>query len=307
MSILEALLRDLPLSAMDLVQLVRTAPHRYKVYSIPKRSGKGDRVIAQPAAEVKLLQRWIVENVLVDYPVHDVAVAYREGVGIKHNALRHVKNRFLLKMDFKDFFPSINAAHFELHTRKYAPQYLEDVLILTNILFRAPKGTRDRILSIGAPSSPVVSNSIVYDFDVAMSELAQKHDVTYTRYADDLVFSTNAPSVLRDLHKQVVQVSKSVDYPRLTINEDKTIFASKKVNRIITGLVLSNEGRVSIGWEKKRALRNLVYRFEQGNLAQDKIEWLRGYLAFVRDVEPELFLSLKAKAGARGRSALFGG
>ena len=148
MMLLDLLLRDLPFSKSELITLLRTAPHRYKIYGVPKRSGKGFRVIAQPSPEIKVLQRWVTTHVLSKYPIHSAAMAYRPNIGIRENAAKHVRQRFLLKMDFKDFFPSIKALDFEQHTQKYAPEFVEDIAVLTHVLFRKPKKTTDFILSI---------------------------------------------------------------------------------------------------------------------------------------------------------------
>src|SRR5258707_11483683 len=90
----------------DVRRIMASAPVRYKVYSIPNRNG-GHRVIAQPAREVKLLQRALVLILLKDLPVHPCAKGYREHLSILDNALPHAGHRPILKMDLKDFFPSI--------------------------------------------------------------------------------------------------------------------------------------------------------------------------------------------------------
>ena len=64
-------------------------------------------MIHHPARELKTLQRWLLRRVISDFPVHSAAVAYRNGVTIWDNALAHVRNHFLLRMDLTDFFPSI--------------------------------------------------------------------------------------------------------------------------------------------------------------------------------------------------------
>ena len=102
--------------------LVRSAPHRYKTYPIPKRKAGEFRIIAQPAREVKALQYWVMHHVLSRFAVHPAATGYREGLNIADNALRHVKSRFLLKLDFKDFFPSIKAHDFRQYIEKRAPE-----------------------------------------------------------------------------------------------------------------------------------------------------------------------------------------
>lgn len=306
MSVFDLLLRDLPFSRSELMNLVRSAPHRYKVYGVPKRSGKGFRLIAQPSPEVKLLQRWIAAHVLVKYPIHSAAMAYRANISIRENAAKHVRQRFLLKMDFKDFFPSIKASDFEQHTQKYAAEFSGDIAPLSHILFRKPKKTADLVLSIGAPSSPVVSNTIVYDLDVEISRYTSGNRIIYTRYADDLIFSTNDRDVLKELYEFVKNACGRLNYPQLTLNFEKTVFSSKKWNRTVTGLVLSNDQKVSIGWEKKRELRLQIHRYLMGKLAAEDVAKLRGYLAFVRDVEPTLFEKCRSKIPAARHSELFG-
>jgi RNA-directed DNA polymerase len=90
--------------------LVRSANHRYKVYSIPKRSGAGTRQIAHPSRELKVIQSWMSVRLFRDLPVHASVYSYRQGLGIRQNAEAHKRNRFLLRLDFRDFFPSITRA-----------------------------------------------------------------------------------------------------------------------------------------------------------------------------------------------------
>ena len=104
-SILEQMCHDLMLPRSTVEHLMQSAPHRYKVYDIPKRSGHGMRTIAQPAREVKRLQYWVLANCLADVPVHEAATAYREGLNTRSNAEVHVRNPYLLKLDFRNFFP----------------------------------------------------------------------------------------------------------------------------------------------------------------------------------------------------------
>lgn len=306
MRIFDRLLVELPFSRIELYNLIRTAPHRYKVYKIQKRSGKGDREIAQPTPELKALQRWVATHILSEYPIHHAAVAYRPHIGIKDNAKRHSRQQYLLKMDFQDFFPSIKADDFARHTEKYAPNYKDDIAVLQHILFRKPKHSNDVILSIGAPSSPLVSNTIGYDFDTLISDYVQSQKIVYTRYADDLIFSTNERGALRDTYEYVKAACKQLNYPTLTINFDKTVFSSKKWNRTVTGLVISNDQKVSIGWEKKRELRIRIHYYLTKKLSPEETANLRGYLAFVRDVEPALFEKLKNKVPIDQRPDLFG-
>ena len=104
-NLLAGMLRDLPFSQDELRQLIATAPYRYKVYQIPKRQPGEFRTIAQPSKEIKLVQRWLINVWLANIPIHNSATAYRSGKSIKEHAAIHAGTRFLLKMDYKDFFP----------------------------------------------------------------------------------------------------------------------------------------------------------------------------------------------------------
>lgn len=305
MSLVQRLLLDLPFSTSELNVLLRTAPYRYKRYRIPKRSGEGYRQIAQPSQEIKLIQHWVLRYVLCEYPVHQAATAYRKGMSIRHNAATHATQRFMLKMDFSDFFPSIRAVDFIAHTSKYAPRYESDALLLKNLMFYRDPDKSGLVLSIGAPSSPAVSNSILFDFDTDIAQFAADHKIVYTRYADDLTFSTHEPELLKEAHRKVVKTCQDLRYPVLGVNHEKTIFASTRGNRTVTGLVLTNDGKVSVGWDKKRAVRTAIHRYAMGRLSEEETSALKGYLSFLRDVEPQLFVKFRTKASDSVRHALF--
>lgn len=103
----QRLLARSPFSEHELIVLIATASSRYKVHYIEKRSGRGRRLIAQPTREIKFLQRMLVKHELGALPIHEAAMAYRAGLSIADHARPHAGGRYLLKLDFKDFFPSI--------------------------------------------------------------------------------------------------------------------------------------------------------------------------------------------------------
>lgn len=300
MTILTSLSEKLLISVEELKAFVNTAPYRYKVYSIPKRSGRGVRIIAQPTDVLKLMQRMALESHLEGLPVHECATAYREGVGIKDNAKAHVKNKYLLKMDFSDFFPSIGPSDLIKHVKKYKGKLpREDAYALKKLFFWARKKDPEHVhrLSIGAPSSPFISNTLLYDFDCKIAEKCSGLGITYTRYADDLTFTTNNQNVLFGMPALVETVCKEVEYPSLKVNTDKTVFSSKRNNRHVTGLVLTNDNKISLGHEKKRYIRSLVYRYSLGNMPDDEILSLKGMLAFAKHMEPSFFQAATRKYG----------
>lgn len=182
MSILSEMASLLAMSEYELSKFIRTAPHRYKTYSIPKRNNKGARLIAQPSKNLKYLQRLVMREYFDELPIHKAAVAYRKNIGIKENARRHAGNQFILKMDFKDFFPSIVPSVFILHLKKYlsSPLSDEDEQLIRSIFFWSKYKIDYYQLSVEAPSSPFISNTIMFYFDTELERIIGS-DIVYTR------------------------------------------------------------------------------------------------------------------------------
>jgi hypothetical protein len=291
--------RDLLISKDLLNSTIRSSPFRYKVYPIKKRSGSGDRIIAQPAKEVKRLQYWVINNILNKFKVHESATAYVKGKNILNNAKPHCNMPYILKLDFKDFFPSIKGNDFILFYRdneilEYQDSDIERII---KILFWYPKSSKELQLSIGAPSSPILSNIILFKFDSEIATYCKEKKVNYTRYADDLTFSMIEKSSRNDVKNYVSKIISQLPYPKLTLNNSKTFFGSKAYRRRVTGLIISNDNRVSIGKEKKREIRSKIFHFSKGDLARNERDKLRGILAFVRSVEPDFTKKLEEKFG----------
>src|ERR1700691_84202 len=135
--LLKTMSTDLLTPESTLVYLMRSAPYRYKVFEIDKHQTDEKRTIAQPARELKTLQYWVMENVLSSYPVHPAAMAYRKNRGILDNAKAHASRRFLLKLDFKDFFHSIRAEDFRQFLNAKSPERFtsDEASLLTRALF----------------------------------------------------------------------------------------------------------------------------------------------------------------------------
>lgn len=306
-SLLSRISSDLLIPLHDLAYLVRSAPYRYKVYEVKKRQVGKMRTIAQPAREVKALQYWVMSKILRRFPVHSSALAYRRGRSIVSNAKPHAKKRFLLKLDFTDFFHSVIAADLvRLLNINCNPEFdAEDMEHLSRILFwRKEKGS-DLVLSIGAPSSPLLSNIVMYEFDKRVFEYCRSVDAVYTRYADDLTFSTNKRDTLRAVAAEVVRLCGDLRSPRLRLNHEKTVHASRKSSRRVTGLVLTNEGTVSIGHGRKREIRAAVHHFKLGRLDDTASVSLGGSLAFINSVEPKFIRVLAKKYGKTTIRKLF--
>lgn len=306
MNMIKFVCESLCMEADDLVSFASTAPHRYKIYKIPKRSGDGTRTIAHPSKQLKFIQRLMLKELSKTLILHKSAFAYRKNISIKDNAEVHSNNKYLLKMDFKDFFPSINPSLLFNEFQKAGINWCdEDKKFISNIFFYKLRQNSPLRLSIGAPSSPLISNFIMFNFDSIIADSCNKIGINYSRYADDISFSTNVKDILFDIPNLVETTLKKEGYESIRINKDKTIFSSKAHNRHITGVTLGNDGTLSIGREKKRLLSAAIHHFSIGKEPTINISKLKGHLSFAFYIEPKFRLRMEKKYGSTTLDKLF--
>lgn len=160
---------------------------RYKRFEIPKKRG-GTREIFAPATSLKIVQQKLNQVLQSVYKVKPSAHGFVPEKSILSNAIPHVRKRFVLNLDLKDFFPSINFGRVRglfMH-----PPYNRNHEVATTL---AQICCFNGYLPQGAPTSPIVSNMICAKLDSELQRLAKEHRCTYTRYADDITFSTSRP------------------------------------------------------------------------------------------------------------------
>jgi RNA-directed DNA polymerase len=305
-SLRSRLLESFGVSEAQLNRLIARAPHTYKIYTIPKRTG-GLRTIAQPAKETKYLQYWLMENYFSKLPIHTSAMAYQKESSIKRNADAHKDNPYLAKFDFRSFFTSIKHLDLSNHFRSHLGKKLldEEIADIARISCISQPGTVGLCLSIGAPSSPILSNSIMYEFDNGVAEWCAPRSITYTRYADDLCFSTSEKGITSSIEPVIRLIAKQLTYPRLQFNSEKTTLVSMKFQRRITGLILDNTGNVSLGRERKRLVSAMIYRALNRQLSDEELLKLKGLLAFALDAEASFVDRMRLKYGSETINAIF--
>ncbi|WP_188911743.1 retron St85 family RNA-directed DNA polymerase [Salinarimonas ramus] len=285
------------LAPEELIYIGPSLPSRYREFAIMKRDGT-PRWIAHPARELKGIQRSIVRSLISQFPIHDSATAYRLGFNIRKNVEPHVRQEFIVKMDFANFFPSIRP-HDLISYLSNTQFKLSDTEIkfLTHALFWKPKKASDLRLSIGAPSSPPLSNALLYDFDVHVDALCRVNQVKYTRYADDMTFSATNTQSLEVVHKQIVRFVKEMKSPSLRLNTTKTIWLSKAHRRNVTGLIVTPNGEISIGRDRKRLISAKLHHYSLGRLGVAETKHLHGLLAFANAIEPQFVDRMRRKYG----------
>lgn len=300
-SLLTELSLALGMSSMDIMKIILTAPRRYKVYAIPKRSGVGSRIIAQPARELKTIQRHIISERLRSLRIHPAAMAYRQGRSIQDNAMSHVDKRVIMKLDFTDFFHSIVYEDLEvvLSNARFAAIRPEDWRLLRNIFFWLDP-TRNRLcLSIGAPSSPFISNVIMEPLDREFASACKQSAVVYTRYADDITLSANSIEALLAAEREIIRIVARCKRPKLSFNQEKRGIFTTAGRRLVTGLVLTPDGKISLGRDRKRQISAAVHHIATGRVVtQDHLNKTRGWLAYAMSVEPTFFETMVRKYGS---------
>lgn len=304
MNIIDSVSTALGIEHVELVKFVESAPHRYKKYLIKKRrvnkkTGLPEyRQVAQPSSLVKTFQNHVIDLIRPTIKIHNKALAYQKGTSIKKNALLHKDNQYILKMDLRNFFPSITPEILFSSLERQNIYFDEENLnFIGKLFFWCLRKNSPLRLSIGAPSSPFLSNLVMYDFDCAMSLICEPLSITYSRYADDMTFSTNMNNTLFNIPLVVENELQKIYGKTLLINKEKTVFSSKARNRHVTGIVLTNNNKISLGRNRKRCISSLVHQSSLNMLSAEKVLSLKGYISFVRDIEPEFFDRLVAKYG----------
>ena len=276
----------------------------YHHFTIPKRSG-GLRQISSPKTKLRTAQSWLLENVLIKQEMHDAAMAFCAGRSICDNAKAHAGRSIVIRLDLKDFFPSIG---FKRVKRLYEGfGYNEGVASLFALLStEAPRvamnfdgkkyhvALGDRALPQGACTSPAITNILCRTLDARLSGVAAKLGFVYTRYADDLVFSTDESEgdpVSEILH----WARKIIRECGFVINEEKVAVMRRGSRQAVTGLVVNAQD--SDGPRLSRAdlkrFRAFLHHYESEGretmtekLGRDALSYARGYLSFIHMVNP---------------------
>lgn len=272
----------------------------YSRFQIPKRKG-GFRTIASPKPKMRTAQQWVLDNILSKIPTHEAAMAFQAGKSIADNANLHLNAEVLIRIDLKDFFPSIKFGRVKGLFKSFG--YNEGVatvfgLICTDALRLSATlenkqyfvALGDRYLPQGACTSPAITNLICRKLDNRLSKLSEKLEWKYTRYADDMVFST--PQKETEL-KHILGLSKKIiGEENFEVHPDKTMVMRGHQRQTVTGVVVNND-EIRISRRDIRNFRSFLHHYEKEGhevmtkkLGKDATAYGRGYLAFVHMINP---------------------
>ena len=311
---LEQLAESMQLDPSEVLWLsyerVATTVDHYTRFEIPKRSG-GRRLISSPKPKMRIAQSWIAKNILDLLVPSQYAMAFRPGVSIVDNASPHLNSAIVVKLDLKDFFPSIGFTRIRGYF-EYIGFNPGIATILALISTDSPRvkltldgaskfiAMGERGLPQGACTSPALANLITTPLDGRLAGLSRALDSiwTYTRYADDLTFSCRDENA--DVGRLLKAIERIVGDEGFRINEAKTAVMRSPSRQVVTGLLVGDEIRLSR--RDLRRLRAFLHRCEKDGMAavslaigKDALSVARGYLAYVMMIMPDHAAELKQK------------
>ena len=304
-----ALLLGIKPSALSYILYKIDDADKYYEFQIPKRSG-GIRTIHAPIPALKAVQKRLAKH-LSDC-LEEISKArdvdkqctlshgFRRGFSISTNAKRHRNRRHVFNIDLLDFFPSI---HFG-RVRGYFIFNSEFDLNEKVATVIAQIACRNGELPQGSPCSPVISNLIGNILDVRLAKLASAYGCTYTRYADDISFSTNLRSFPRRIARRSLVVpdqwkpsKRLVGYIRRSgfdVNASKTRMSSSNSRQMVTGLVVNHIVNVPSEYLKTtramcdRLFKTGAYDYDFGPTipsAERLLEPLHGRLSYIFNIK----------------------
>src|SRR4051794_1188773 len=249
---------------------------KYTIFQIPKRNG-GHRTIKAPVQGLKLVQRRLcdlLQNCLDE--INDsknradlTAHGFMRKRSIITNARRHRRRRYVFNVDLEDFFPSINFGR----VRGFFQKDRRFSLTASVATLIAQIACHDNSLPQGSPCSPVVSNLIAHILDMRLVRLASFAGCVYSRYADDLTFSTNKHEFPRGIATPIVEKGESqlwapgdalraeIERSGFRINPSKTHLMFRHSRQQVTGLIVNE--RVGVRAEYRHNVRAMVHSLLQ--------------------------------------------
>ena len=242
---LSSLEQDLGIRARTLYAVSNSLGKHYRDAKLPKKNG-GYRTLSIPDAVLKSIQKQIAEVLLIHMPVSRYARTYRFGSSTMRNARPHVGKPIVLKLDILHFFDSIR---YSTVKDKVFPAeiYAEPLRILLTMLCYH----RDA-LPQGAPSSPAITNIVMYEFDELVGQWCRDQGIAYTRYCDDMTFSGDfdPEEVIRFVRQELRNMG-------FLLNEQKTRIQRSGQQQSVTGIVVNE--KLSIPASYRRKLRQDLY------------------------------------------------
>lgn len=301
---IDDLARLIQLPAKLIMELIEKSDESYRAFKIPKKKG-GFREIDSPDSSLKLIQKRISFLLNVIYYgmkpacVHGFVKTITEqgeSFSIASNAAQHVNSHYVLNIDLKDFFHSIDIWRIKQVFMSYPFFFGNDLASYLALLT-----TYQERLPMGAPTSPVLSNLSCFLFDRRMMRFAEEQELNFTRYADDLTFSSNQ----KITGSAISAITQIINEYGFAVNEEKTRIFTNRGRQLVTGLKVNEKVNVDRKYIRNiRAMLNnwathgLVNASSQNESSSQFLNILKGkldFLSMVRGKEDRVYRKLQEK------------
>ena len=283
---------DIPRKKLSYILYIKGVDDLYTSFEIPKKSG-GFRHIYAPQKDLKVIQRKLAEalyncqkeiwNKCNVNP--NISHAFQKEKSFITNAKIHRNKRFVINIDLENFFDSFHFGRVQGYFLKNRNFQLPSEVATVIAQLTCYQGK----LPQGAPTSPIITNLICNIFDVRISKLAKKYRLDYTRYVDDLTFSTNNKEFLNIKNIFFEELEKEIINAGFSINKKKTRIQYRDSRQEVTGVVVNKKLHVSRDYYKRtRAMAYQLYKSGEYFIEDEikgTINQLEGRFSFINQLE----------------------
>lgn len=277
---------ELRLSRKLIYWLTKESAEGKYITSEKKKKSGGTRRIDAPVESLKTVQRWILKKILYKIKCSEYSYGFAKNTDSKESpqvtvAKKHKNNIFLLKLDIKDFYPSISRAQvfYQFHEIGYGINVSN---LLTNVC------TYNGVLPQGAPTSAYFANLICRRLDRRIGGYCNKRNIIYTRYADDMIFSSDEWGLLHGIYGTIKRIIEDEGFK---LNEDKTNFAGWISRKEVLGITI-NDQKIKSPKDMKRMVRAMIHKDVATGDYTD-IDRIKGYISYIKSIEKDYETKIK--------------
>lgn len=295
------------------------SPKRFRTFHIRKKSG-GLREIKAPCSQLDVILTCVDVLLKSVYEPSDVAMGFAAGRSVLKNAQVHVGHNYVFNIDLKDFFPSIPQARVWKRLQLAPFNFSQDISnILAGLCCSYDANVKANVLPQGSPASPLLTNAICDKLDRRMKGVAKRFGLHYSRYADDMTFSS-MHNVYQEWSAFRAEIQRIITEQGFCMNERKTRLQKAGAHQEVTGLTVNAKANVSRqyisdlrwilsvwekeGYAKAYAMFYPKYKYEKGYIKKGEpvmenvIGGKLNYLRMVRGENNLAYSKLQARYDA---------
>ncbi|MFJ1328855.1 reverse transcriptase domain-containing protein [Capnocytophaga canimorsus] len=249
---------------------------RYRSFTIKKKTG-GERVINAPKLLLVRTQKALSAIFTICMEIHPKAMGFTEGKSVVTNAQLHIGKNYVYNIDLKVFFHSFKKWQIKrifTQTSFQLPEEIANYLASLCVHTIDIDGKKEQVLPQGAPTSPILTNILCKKMDIALDKLAKKYKATYSRYADDITFSSNKSVFNNPIFLQ--ELEAIIHKNKLQINPKKTRLQKKTNRQEVTGITVNEKLNTTRKYVKQ--IRMWIYLIEKYGVEKAETIFRKDYI-----------------------------